>query len=1033
MTSPKLIQSNKNPFHGIRSFDIEESHLFFGRDKSIVELTSILLQKRFVAITGSSGSGKSSLIKAGLIPAMVKTSEDWQYSVFSPGNNPMGNLSTAIFDFLKSQNLLLPELQTEEQIEFFLSKKSLIDLLRQTGFSKKILIYIDQFEEIFRYRQSESQSVAVKNAQIFVQRILEAFHQKEIEFCIMLSLRSDFLSDCTEFTGLAEVINQGHYLIPQMTKADKEQAIRRPAEVYQVSVDTDLVELLLNECEEFHLGLPLLQHALMRMWQERIALNDLESPLNLRHYEAVGNIQNALSQHTEKIYHNLYSEKRRQTAKKIFKSLTSQSSLRPTVLSDIFQIVDSGKDEIIAVIDEFRAEGNNYLLPSAKVQLSDETVIDIAHESIMQVWNRLQVWVEEESKAAQMYLHLSKTAEMYQEGKAGLLVNPDLQMALKWISDNQPNEAWALRYDPAFDRTMTYIEHSKKEFDKAVNFKESKRERDLKRARNFALFLGFAAIISILFVFASLQLKFKAQTSEKDAKRNEKIAMEEGKIAEEKQKEAVSHKRIAEQQQQIADQQKRLAEEQKLYAIQQQKEALFQKGLALLARNDAVKARDEAKKLQKQAEELRDQAVKQKQIAETERSRAELSEAKTDTLRRLAIAKSIAIQAIKIHTENIKNEQLSKEQRDLPYFLAIQAFWFNKIYQGNPDDPDIFTALSDLAELKYTIKGTNGHSDAVRSICLSTDGKFLISSGDDGSVRLYSTSTLTEKPVLLKTGNFGQKGFRCVTVDVNGKYIAAGAFDGVILIWNTTDLTEKPIVLTGHTGVVYKLFFDKTSKRIFSVGSDGLVLVHDISAPTHFTKIALYSEKINAIALNTSETSLIFAGDKGILYFFDTQNYQKQKEIKCNSGKIMTLLWAKSNEIIIGTASGKIEIRQASNPIIIEKEVFAHLSGINDILYHEQSNELISCSYDGTVKKWDSENFSREPIIITFSDSWFYCLSYNSDNTQIYCGGTDKTIQMLTIDPTLLNTELRKKVQGQMPEKFWKKYIGEDIEVMVNY
>jgi WD40 repeat protein len=402
-------------------------------------------------------------------------------------------------------------------------------------------------------------------------------------------------------------------------------------------------------------------------------------------------------------------------------------------------------------------------------------------------------------------------------------------------------------------------------------------------------------------------------------------------------------------------------------------------------------------------------------------------------LRRLAIAKSIAIQAVKIHIENIKNEKLTGDQKDLPYFLALQAFWFNKIYHGNPDDPDIFAALSDLAELKYTIKGANGHSDAVRSICLSPDGKTIISSGDDGTVRLYSTASLAEKPVLLKTGNFGQKGFRCVTVDLTGKYIAAGAFDGAVLLWNSKNLTEKPIILTGHTGVVYKLVFDKESKQIYSVGSDGLVLVHNILSPSASVKIAQFPEKINALAVNASGTSLVCAGDNGILYFFDTEKYQKQKEIKCACGKIMTLLWSKSDEIVIGTATGKIEIRRAAKLEIVEKEVFAHSSGINDILYREAKNELISCSYDGTVKKWNTNNFGNEPIVLMSDDSWVFCLSYNSDYTKLYSGGADKTIQMMTVDQVLLKNEIRKKVQGQMPERLWKKYIGEDIEVMVNY
>ncbi|MDO8896209.1 MAG: hypothetical protein Q7V19_01065, partial [Bacteroidales bacterium] len=148
-------------------------------------------------------------------------------------------------------------------------------------------------------------------------------------------------------------------------------------------------------------------------------------------------------------------------------------------------------------------------MPSAHITLTKDSTIDISHESIMRVWLRLKKWVEEEGESAQLYMRLSKSAELYQEGKTGLWVNPELQLALQWKVQTRPNITWASRYDPAFDRAMTFLDYSKKQQELELSKKEKQQSRNLKRARNSAIILGVASLISILFLIVSLNLRFK--------------------------------------------------------------------------------------------------------------------------------------------------------------------------------------------------------------------------------------------------------------------------------------------------------------------------------------------------------------------------------------------------------------------------------------------------------------------------------------------------------------------------------------------
>ena len=148
-------------------------------------------------------------------------------------------------------------------------------------------------------------------------------------------------------------------------------------------------------------------------------------------------------------------------------------------------------------------------MPPHYVPIQPETVIDISHESIMRVWGRLREWVDEEMKSAELYLRLSKSAELYQQGKSGLWTNPELEIGVKWKQKNRPTPFWAQRYDPGFERAIDFLDYSKKESDFEIMKKESAQKRELSRSRKIVLFLSIASIISIPVSYTHLTLPTK--------------------------------------------------------------------------------------------------------------------------------------------------------------------------------------------------------------------------------------------------------------------------------------------------------------------------------------------------------------------------------------------------------------------------------------------------------------------------------------------------------------------------------------------
>jgi WD40 repeat protein/energy-coupling factor transporter ATP-binding protein EcfA2 len=1021
----------KNPYPGIRSFDTGEGSLFFGREKHTYDLLKVLTQSHFIVISGASGSGKSSLVKAGLIPELKKVSARWSSLIFRPGNRPLDNMADGLLDILLEFGIDNKLTGSYKDIEKLLKSgtEQIIDFFSKVNFTDSILIYIDQFEEIFRYRDDEYITNSKQESEYFVNLLIELSKQRRHPIYVVLSMRTDFLSDCTEFGQLPDMINDGHYLIPKMTTEEKEEAIKGPARYAGATISEELGSLLRQHIIAYDVGLPVLQHALMRTWDYWLINAEQNQPIDVEHYLAIGTVTDALSVHAEQIYGSLPNAELKKLTEKIFKSLTqlgedNRGIRRPAKLEEICMITGAHEEDVVTVIDAFRAEGHSFLMPPFYQLIKPTSIIDISHESIMRVWKRLSVWVSEENESAQLYLRLSKSAELYQDGKTGLLVNPDLQIAMKWREENAPNEIWAMRYDPAFERTMAYLEFSKKEWDKAIAAKEERQKRNIRRTRNVAIFMGIASLVSITFLIVALNLKLKAEASEKKARESEKLAILESILAEEQKKEAISHKKIAEQQQMIADEQRRMAEEQRLFAFQQRQEAFFQRTVAIKAKGEADMARDKSRLLQIEAENLRDTALTEKERAEIQKSRAEVSEARTDTLRRLAIAKSLAVQSIKVFQNNKKTKALSQEQADLPLILAYQSYYFNRKYKGNPNDPDIYLAMTEVSNSSIGLRGQNYHTDAIRDIAISPDGQWFVSGSDDGSLKVVDL-TNTSNPTTLRNPKKDAKNiFRSVAIVDKGKYIAAGDYYGQILIWSksTGALTA---ILAGHNSAVNKLLYMNQAEKLISVSNDGTIRIWNIANFQQQPELILKAgERFIAAALSPDQKRLAVGSDKGSIRIFNTENNKQISTIISRESKISSIAWVNNLDFVIGYASGKIEIRQ-NNDI---KEWIAHQSGITDIDFDYTNNRMITCSYDAKIKIWDYSNTEIEPAVIEGHSTWVYRVAFNKSNSTVVSGSADKSILITKLDIEDLKGIIRKKISENMSYKNWLYYVGNDIE-----
>jgi len=537
-----------NPFPGLRPFTQEEDYLFFGREEQTLELLRQLASNRFLAVVGTSGSGKSSLVRCGLLSQllggkMLEAGAAWEIAITHPGGNPLALLTSSLLDaYLYDRD----EEHARENLLATLSRSQfgLVEAVKQAGLGAgtNFLLVVDQFEEIFRFHEAGQMQQEAANE--FVSLLLEAAMQKVVPIYVVMTMRSDFIGECGQFEGLAEMVNQGEFLIPRLNREQYKRVIEGPIKVAGGQIAPRLLQRLLNDLGQQADQLPCLQHALMRTWNIWSGNGAIET-LDLDDYERVGKMSQALSLHADEIYHSLGSDRQRELCQGLFQALTveelnSRGIRRPQRLSRLCKILDVSANELLPIIDAYRQSGVTLLMPSPEVELTDQTIIDISHESLMRVWTRLRQWVEEETQAAGIYRRLSESATLSEQGKAGLYRDPELGIALAWWDSKRPNAAWADRYGPGFLVAMNFLDASFKASVSEEQAREAARQRELEQAQQLAeaqklrleqqqhaarslrrLMAGVAgvAVVACIACLAAVVANNKAQIAQRDTKK----------------------------------------------------------------------------------------------------------------------------------------------------------------------------------------------------------------------------------------------------------------------------------------------------------------------------------------------------------------------------------------------------------------------------------------------------------------------------------------------------------------------------------
>jgi hypothetical protein len=347
---------------------------------------------RFLAVVGSSGCGKSSLVMAGLLPAIrrgfLHGTKDWVVAPpVKPGHDPYRRLASTLARCAApadpTQHDASQTQTTEKLIVETLQEtdKGLLDALAKLGLTSatRIILVVDQFEELFAFRWTKPgrDKVAPRNdAASFVRMLLRSCSDPNGPMWVVLTMRSDFIGNCEAFLGLPEAVSRSQFLVPRPDRKQMEEAIVRPGEVRTTAFQPftfqrDLVNRIINDGGDLPDQLPMMQHALMRTWKRAASrsLNDEKLVLTHQDYENVGQIEKALSTDAEEAWDEIKSNpKKAELARRLFLLLCDvsperQITRRRPQVSEVMALACATVGDIEEVVREFQADDRNFLLP----------------------------------------------------------------------------------------------------------------------------------------------------------------------------------------------------------------------------------------------------------------------------------------------------------------------------------------------------------------------------------------------------------------------------------------------------------------------------------------------------------------------------------------------------------------------------------------------------------------------------------------------------------------------------------------------